>query len=112
MVTVDSEGRVVLPQDVRERLDISPRTEVTVRERDGVAVVEPENDPEWIIERMEALIEDAPDAEPTPYEALDPRSRKQVDKSGSGPFDNHDWLVTDTKALLMSGGGGCISKNR
>jgi AbrB family looped-hinge helix DNA binding protein len=79
VVTVDSEGRVVLPQDVRERLDISPGTEVTVRERDGVAVVEPENDPERVIERMEALIEDAPDTEPTPYEALDPRSRKQVD---------------------------------
>ena len=91
MVTVDSEGRVVLPQDVRERLDISPGTEVTVREQDGVAVVEPGSDPERIVERMEALIEGAPDPEPTPYEALDPRSRKQVDNireqadAASGP---------------------------
>jgi AbrB family looped-hinge helix DNA binding protein len=56
MVTVDSKGRIVLPQEVRERLRIKPGTEVDVHEEDGKAVVEPEDDPEEIIERMEPFI--------------------------------------------------------
>lgn len=79
MVTVDAKGRVVLPQEVRERLGLAPGTEVTVREQDGVAVVEPEDDPEEILDRMESLLEGAPDRAPTPYEDLDPRARDQVD---------------------------------
>ncbi len=44
-----------------------------------MAVVEPENDPDRIVERTESLIEGAPDTEPTLYEAPDPQLRKQVD---------------------------------
>jgi len=56
MTKVDSKGRIVLPQDVRERLGISPGTEVEIHEEDGKAVVEPEDNPEQIIERMENLV--------------------------------------------------------
>lgn len=56
MTKVDPKGRIVLPQEVRERLDITPGTEVEIREEDGKAVVEPEKDPEEIIARMEDLI--------------------------------------------------------
>ena len=56
MAKVDSKGRIVLPQKVRERLDITPGTEVEIREEDGKAVVEPEKDPDEIIARMEDLI--------------------------------------------------------
>lgn len=59
MTKVDSKGRIVLPQEVRERLGITPGTEVEVREEDGKAVVEPEDDPERIVERMEQLVEEA-----------------------------------------------------
>ena len=58
MAKVDSKGRVVLPQEVRERLGITPGTEVEIHEEDGKAVVEPEDDPEHVIERMEELIEE------------------------------------------------------
>ncbi|MFU1780570.1 AbrB/MazE/SpoVT family DNA-binding domain-containing protein [Haloarcula japonica] len=58
MVTVDSKGRVVLPQEVRQQLGITPGSEVEIREEDGKAVVEPEDDPEQIIYRMERLIEE------------------------------------------------------
>jgi AbrB family looped-hinge helix DNA binding protein len=58
MVTVDSKGRIVLPQEVRERLGITPGTEVEIHEESGKAVVEPEDDPEAIIERMERLVEE------------------------------------------------------
>lgn len=58
MAKVDSKGRIVLPQEVRERLGITPGTEVEVREEDGKAVVEPEENPEQIIERMEQLIKE------------------------------------------------------
>jgi len=58
MAKVDSKGRIVLPQDVRERLGITPGTEVDVHEEDGKAVVEPEDAPEQIIDRMEQLIDD------------------------------------------------------
>lgn len=56
MVTVDSKGRVVLPQKVRERLGITPGTEVEIHEEDGKAVVEPEDSPEQIIERLDQLV--------------------------------------------------------
>jgi AbrB family looped-hinge helix DNA binding protein len=77
MVKVDSKGRIVLPQDVRERLDITPGTEVDVREEDGKAVVEPEDDPEQVIERMEQLIQEAAtnSEETTPLDT-DPVAKK------------------------------------
>jgi AbrB family looped-hinge helix DNA binding protein len=56
MTKVDSKGRIVLPQEVRERLGITPGTEVEIREEDGKAVVEPEDDPEEILARMEQLV--------------------------------------------------------
>lgn len=56
MVKVDSKGRIVLPKDLRERLGITPGTEVDIIEEDGKAVVEPEDNPEQIIDRMESLI--------------------------------------------------------
>jgi len=56
MTKVDSKGRIVLPKEVRERLGITPGTEIDINEEDGKAVVEPEDNPEQIIERMERLI--------------------------------------------------------
>lgn len=79
MTKVDSKGRIVLPQEVRERLGVTPGTEVEVREEDGKAVVEPEDDPERIIERMDAIVDEISDRDPTPYEDLDPQARDHVD---------------------------------
>lgn len=79
MVTVDSKGRIVLPQEVRKRLGIEPGTEVEVHEEDGKAVVEPEDDPERILERMERLVEETtPErGETTTLESgVDPIARK------------------------------------
>ena len=56
MAKVDSKGRIVLPQEVRERLGITPGTEVEIHEEDGKAVVEPEDNPRQIINRMEQLV--------------------------------------------------------
>ena len=56
MAKVDSKGRIVLPKKVRERLGITPGTEVDIREEDGKAVVEPEDDPQEVLRRMEQLI--------------------------------------------------------
>jgi AbrB family looped-hinge helix DNA binding protein len=66
MTKVDSKGRIVLPQEVRERLGITPGTEVDVREKDGHAVVEPEKDPDVIIARMDELIGEKRDVEEGP----------------------------------------------
>ena len=81
MTKVDSKGRIVLPQEVRERLGITPGTEVEVREEDGKAVLEPEDDPEQIIERMERLVaETSPEGgETTPLDDVDPVARKHRD---------------------------------
>jgi len=78
---VDSKGRIVLPQEVRERLGITPGTEVEVREEDGRAVVEPEDDPERIIERMDRLVAEtsAEDEETRPLDDVDPVARKHRD---------------------------------
>jgi len=59
MTKVDSKGRIVLPQEVREQLGITPGTEVEVREEDGKAVIEPEDDPDEILSRMEKLVKQA-----------------------------------------------------
>lgn len=80
MARVDSKGRIVLPQEIREDLDITPGTEVAVREEDGKAVVEPEDDPEEIIGRLTELLAEIPEKRsPAPYDELDPQSRDQVD---------------------------------
>lgn len=59
MVTVDAKGRIVLPKEVRERLGIDAGAEVTVRAEDGRIVVTPEDDPDRIIDDLEAGIERA-----------------------------------------------------
>lgn len=93
MTTVDSKGRVVLPKEVRERLGISPGTEVEIREEDGKAVVEPEDDPDRILERMERLIEEASSerGETTPLdERVDPVAEKHRDAVRRGAKKHSD----------------------
>jgi AbrB family looped-hinge helix DNA binding protein len=86
MVTVDSKGRVVLPKAVRERLGITPGSEVEVREEDGRVVVEPESDPERVIERMDRLVEEtAPDGETRPLDSdVPPAARKHRERVRQG----------------------------
>ena len=82
MPTVDSKGRIVLPQDVRKQLGIEPGIEVEVREEDGKAIVEPEDDPEKIIDRMEELIAETSPArtDTLPFENKpDPIAQKHRD---------------------------------
>ena len=93
MATVDSKGRIVLPQDVRERLGITPGTEVVVREEDGKAVVKPEDSPEEILERMEQLIVDASlnRGETTPLsDGADPIAEKHRDAVRRGAENHSD----------------------
>ncbi|MCD2201064.1 AbrB/MazE/SpoVT family DNA-binding domain-containing protein [Halobacterium sp. KA-4] len=93
MAKVDSKGRIVLPKEVRERLDITPGTEVAIHEEDGKAVVEPEDNPEQIIERMEQLItETSPEpGETMPLdEGADPIAQKHRDAIRRGAAENSD----------------------
>lgn len=93
MTTVDSKGRIVLPQEVRERLGITPGTEVEIHEEGGKAVVEPEDDPERIIERMKQLIAEASaNRAPTPmsYEDMDPLAQKHADTIRRGAQKTED----------------------
>jgi AbrB family looped-hinge helix DNA binding protein len=87
MAKVDSKGRIVLPQEIRERLGITPGTEVEIREDDGRAVVEPEDDPDQVIDRMERLVEAAAERreETTPLdEEADPIAQKHRKAVRSG----------------------------
>lgn len=81
MAKVDSKGRIVLPKEIRDRLGITPGTEVEIRETDGKAVVEPEDDPEAVIERMEQFVEEASSGggEKTSHEGVDPIAQKHRD---------------------------------
>jgi len=90
MTKVDSKGRIVLPQELRERLGITPGTEVEVHEEGGKAVVEPEDNPEQIIERMEQLVAEtaSEQAETTPLDdEIDPIARKHRDAVRRGAGD-------------------------
>lgn len=93
MTKVDSKGRIVLPKEVRERLGITPGTEVEIREEDGKAVVRPEDDPDEILERMEELVaETAPDhTATTPLtEVTDPVAKKHREAVQRGANDDSD----------------------
>jgi AbrB family looped-hinge helix DNA binding protein len=93
MVRVDSKGRIVLPKDVRERLGLTPGTEVDVHEEGGRAVVEPEDDPDEILERMERLVEETSSkyGETTPLaEGIDPIARKHRDAIRGGAETDGD----------------------
>ncbi|MBV0923406.1 AbrB/MazE/SpoVT family DNA-binding domain-containing protein [Halomicroarcula limicola] len=93
MTKVDSKGRIVLPQEVRKRLGISPGSEVEVREEDGKAVVEPEDDPEEIIDRMEKLVGETSveRGETTPFDGgARPTAQKHRDAIRRGAERNGD----------------------
>lgn len=93
MVKVDSKGRVVLPQEVRERLGITAGTEVDIHEENGKAAVEPEDDPDEILDRMEQLIEEtaSKQGETTPLtEGVDPIAQKHRDAVRKGAEKNSD----------------------
>lgn len=93
MVKVDSKGRIVLPQEVRERLGLTPGTGVEVHEEEGRAVVEPEDDPAQIIERMEQLVQETSSerGETTPLEAgIDPIAQRHRDTVRSGAENSRD----------------------
>ena len=87
MAKVDSKGRIVLPKELRERLGITPGTEVDINEEDGKAIVEPEDNPEQIIDRMERLITETASerAETMPLEeGVDPIAKKHRDAIRNG----------------------------
>lgn len=86
MPTVDDKGRIVLPKAVRERLGITPGTEVEVRTDDGKAIVEPEDDPERIIEQMGRLIDSAAEGRERPATGNDlhPIARKHAQRIRNG----------------------------
>lgn len=93
MTKVDAKGRIVLPQDVRERLGLSPGTVVEVREENGIAVIEPEDDPEDVIRRMEQLIAEysATDRETTPLTGeVDPISEDFRETVRNGAAETPD----------------------
>ena len=93
MPKVDSKGRVVLPKHVRERLGIEPGTEVEIHEEGGKAVVEPEDSPQEILDRMEELVAETSRAngDTTPFDIdVDPVARKHRDAVRDGAEEVSD----------------------
>jgi len=99
MPTVDSKGRILIPKEVRERLGITPGTEVEVREEGGKAIIEPEKDPEDILKRMERLVAetsaDRGETTPLPDEGvettLDAMRTAQTVRDRFGSEDPDEW---------------------
>ena len=101
MPTVDSKGRIVLPKALRERLELDTGTEVEVRAEDDALVVEPETDPDRVLDRMDRLVAEteSTSTEPippeststestTPTDELDPIARKHRDAVRRGAEDD------------------------
>lgn len=90
---MDSKGRIVPPKDVRERLGITPNTELDVREDDGKMIDEPEDDPRQILERMEKLVGETSSRrrETAPFdETAGPIARRHRDAVRRGADDESD----------------------
>jgi len=78
---------------------MTPGTEVEVREKDGKAVVEPENSPGEILERMDQLVEEA---SPSREEAAPPPFKKLIQV-----LSNTQMSFSDTqRTTVMSDTGG------
>jgi len=93
MTKVDSKGRIVLPQELRDRLGITPGTEVTIHEEDGKAVVQAEPDPEDVLARMERLVEEtSPDHDQmTPLtDGVDPIAQRHRNAVRKGAERDHE----------------------
>lgn len=58
MGKVDAKGRVTLPKDLREKLGLEVGTTVEIRREDDRLVIEPERDPEDILEEIEGILAD------------------------------------------------------
>ena len=50
IATIDSGGRVVIPKAVRDRLGLTPGTEVEIREQEGSVEIAPVPTPMWVTE--------------------------------------------------------------
>lgn len=85
---MDSNGRVVIPQEIRERLGFTPGTEVEIREEDRGLIIEPADDPERVLERMERLVTQA---------ATDRRDMTPLD-------DQSDPIARDHRRAVRNGG--------
>jgi AbrB family looped-hinge helix DNA binding protein len=84
---VDRNGRIILPQEIRDCLGLTLGTEVEIHEEDGKGVVESEDDPEEIIERSEELVAETSSehGERSPREdGADPIAQKHRDAVQSG----------------------------
>lgn len=80
MVEVDGEGRVRLPAELRERLGITPGTEVEVHVDGERAVIEPADDPDGVLERMAELSQAATKhRDRVPYEEMHPVAQSHAD---------------------------------
>ncbi|WP_092633467.1 AbrB/MazE/SpoVT family DNA-binding domain-containing protein [Haloplanus vescus] len=93
MPTIDSKGRIILPQRIRERLCLEPGTEVTVRTEDGKVIVEPEADPQRVLDRLETLVvETAPtnDASTSLNADIDPIAQRHRDAVRRGAEQDTD----------------------
>lgn len=93
MVKVDSKGRIVLPQAVRDHLDLAPGTEVAVHAENGKIIVEPEDEPERLIERMDRLVaETSSDRRETSplVDSVDPIAQKHRDAVRRGASEHSD----------------------
>ena len=83
MVTVDSEGRIAIPEDLREQLDLATGREVELRVEGKHLIVEPKQDPEEFWQEHLSLIKEADEHErersALTYEELDVISQDFTD---------------------------------
>lgn len=81
----NSEGRIRIPEDIRDSLDLTSGREVAIRQANDTVVIELGPPPERILDRMETLIDEiSTDPEPTLRSELDAQSRSHLDAIQSG----------------------------
>ncbi|WP_049947665.1 AbrB/MazE/SpoVT family DNA-binding domain-containing protein [Candidatus Halobonum tyrrellensis] len=85
MPRVDSDGHLVIPQDIRDEMGMRPGTVVDIRIEDGRLIIESEQDPEEFWENHLEMIREMSeerheeDRPAPPYEEMDALGRSHID---------------------------------
>jgi AbrB family looped-hinge helix DNA binding protein len=82
--TIDAEGRLLIPEEIRDQAGLEPGTEVNIRFEDGHVEIEPKRATVRLVREGHALVAVFPDTtEQLPEDIVD-RIREEIERERAG----------------------------